>query len=98
MTDANQTAEKVAEGRLDPRIYSVVNGKLMRRTATARIEMTMAEAAAELNHLRGLLVQWSITAPAFRSKPIGSPGSAARQEQELHCKLEDATNAALLFP
>ena len=95
---SNNPKEVVTDGRLDPRMYSVVNGKLMRRTATARVEMTMAEAAAELNHLRGLLVQWSITAPAFRSKPVGAPGSAARQEQELHCKLEDATNTALLFP
>lgn len=45
--------------------------------------------------VNALLQRWLDAAPAFRTKPLGAPGSCARAAQDEHIALEDATRACL---
>lgn len=69
-------------------------------------EPTMAEALANANddrarlrtrvqELEGALRAYKDEFPAFRSAPVGAPGSIARRKQDDLIKMEDAARAAL---
>ncbi len=45
--------------------------------------------------IASVLESYINTYPAFRTKPVGAPGSQARDEQELKIALEDAARAVL---
>lgn len=48
--------------------------------------------------LRGLLLEYVKFSPAFRSKPLGAPGSLARQGADYHIDLENRAIAAIALP
>lgn len=55
----------------------------------------IARLEAEGTRLRLIVRHYLDIAPAFRSKPVGAPNSAARVEQNEHIALEDDARAAL---
>lgn len=68
------------------------NGDFLAGAAADEQQPKSFGSAAPLATLLRLYVQ---AYPAFRSKPIGAPGSAARATQEMQIALEDAAKALL---
>jgi hypothetical protein len=60
------------------------------RQANARLVL---EAVTRYDELLLVLKDYLQLCPAFRMKPIGSPGSAARAQQDDHIALEDRARA-----